>query len=428
MDKKVCCVCGRTIEDHMDYHYTDHKGEYVCGSCVINGEWYRCGCGRMYKKDTDDKERCDICEKEIYLKSINNYTLKPRTVFKNAKHPSINKDIGTRYYGLEMEFNNVSPETVYQKGEAVKLYTDRYLYNKSDGSISYGVEVVTAPLDKKSLKSLLIKMDNIFEYVGERSYRENAGLHIHVNNKSIDPIDRYKIRLLLNGNATEKEKKIMYYLSGRINSTEETCDDHYFGVGTFDRIAKEASNSRYKAVNSCNKNTTEFRLFKSSNEPDVILSYVELVDKIIEYCHTHPLTETKISSFITWLQSNTTNKLILSKLNSIKIDATEKKVKRFMIDPAVLDAISKVPNDLFDYFVLFYVVQHYSLEDAVDKVISTGKRSTALTKEFREAAVRLNEFELTTNERKVVNEYKTKEIEKIFRQLDKISRKEMKCV
>lgn len=303
-----CIVCGRMV--HEDNAYSTHEG-YICMTCRDAHGYIYCGsCGRHYiPSDNSSRIRCPDCEDRIYKQEINSYGTKPVPYYKNFNKKLDGKDIGVRYYGIEMEFNNSSPREVFELGG--DLYEEKFIYNKSDSSISGGVEVVTSPMDKRVIPQLLKRMEGIFEYVGSHNYKDNAGLHIHVNKKTIDAIDRYKLNILLNTYTTQREKDIMYMLSGRKERYDASIYDHYFEIGTRKDIIKPATGHSV-ALNTSNTYTFEFRIFKSSNNPDRIMSYIELVDSMIDFCHTHGIKDINIGNFIVYLKTTSTNDILLN--------------------------------------------------------------------------------------------------------------------
>ena len=298
-------------------------GEYICSECARAFEYTMCRCGTVFLQE-EGKERCNICESKIYESSCNDYSTKPRTEFKfynkDKVECSYNNQPKRRYFGLEMEYSYVDPTKV--KSANSKLYNDRFLYNKRDSSLyGGGVEIVTAPMDVDTIKKYFIKeMESIFEFIktknedNDTSY--NAGVHIHVNKNSIPPMDLYKVHTLLNLYCTKDEKHIIYYLCGR-SDVYGSCDDHYFKIGTSNSLVYGNNIGRHIALNTKNSNTFEFRLFKSTYDSKELLSYIELVEKLLEFVNTHGMVDMRISNFILWLKDNTINEVLCSKIRNI---------------------------------------------------------------------------------------------------------------
>lgn len=175
-------------------------------------------------------------------------------------------------------------------------------------------------MDKKVFKNYFLEaFKDGFKYISETTYdvTSNAGLHIHVNKSSIPPMDRYKIHTLLNVTMGKDEEKIIYYLSGRQKSVNSSCDSHYFSAGSCSSFKYNNNRMRHIALNTKNEHTFEFRIFKATTNPEVLLSYVELVDKLLEFVNTNGIVDMRISNFILWLKDNTDNKVLLEKVDKI---------------------------------------------------------------------------------------------------------------
>lgn len=310
----ICKHCGKEIE--LDSARVTEDGDMICSSCA--SEFYvRCSDCNNYIPLSEKRYRCLVCDEIVYNKPVNNYSIKPIPRFKGKK---FNTNTTGRYFGIEMEFNNLRPEVAFVIFN--ELYKDKYIYNKHDGSISRGVEIVTNPMDIYTIKDFLKKMDNGLSEVNKiRGFKENAGIHIHVNRKSIDTIDIYKLSYLLNYDSDDYSKRIIYYLSGRnTKSTSMTCCYDYCKVGNIETKGRLKLNvDRYQALNLKNCNTIEFRIFKASADIKQIGMYVDLVNDMIEFCHGHGLKDINIKTFIKWeLEKTNTNKLILSKIKNFQ--------------------------------------------------------------------------------------------------------------
>jgi hypothetical protein len=129
-------------------------------------------------------------------------------------------------------------------------------------------------------------------------------------------MDLYKVHTLLNLQSNVDEKKVLYYLCGR-SDVYGGCDDHYFQIGTANSFKYTNNRQRHIALNTRNSNTFEFRLFKSTYDSKELLSYVELVEKLLEFAHLHGMVDMRISNFILWLKDNTKDKVLSYKLNKV---------------------------------------------------------------------------------------------------------------
>lgn len=361
MEQKICAICGKVITDRQEYIETaDH--ELVHRNCAISQRLSHCECCNGYIVKRKGVRRCKSCEEKIYTNYINGYSTKPIPQFKNYIGEQ-GKEYPVRYYGLEMEFNNCNPSEVHSLGG--NLYTDKWIYNKRDSSISYGVEVVTSPLDRKSVNMLMKNMQPIFDYVGRYSYQDSAGLHIHVTKKSISPQDRYKLCILLNGKKTLLERNMMYYLSGRaskpMSESEGGISDGYFKIGSGSELCPMLTGHSV-ALNTSNSATYEFRIFKSSNKPEVLLSYVEMVDTMIDFCHSNGIKDITISNYIEYLKTNSKNKVLLDKIKAFESAVHKiKSVKPILLNGEKMQCLIGV--NWRDYYTVLYWISKYGYKE-----------------------------------------------------------------
>lgn len=333
----ICKHCGAPVG--LDSARTTEDGDIICSSCARN-HYVKCGTCSNYIPMSEFRHVCKVCDEVVYTKPINNYSLKPIPRFKGKKFSSNSTG---RYFGLEMEFNRVTPESAFLIFK--DLYKDKWLYNKHDGSISSGVEIVTNPLDMYNVKQLLDKMSTGLEAISKtRGFKDNAGIHIHVNRQSIDPIDVYKLGYLLNYRSSDYEKRIIYYISGRNSksTTREACY-HYCKVGNMpSKKTVNVTRDRYQALNLSNRDTIEFRIFNATADPKQIEMYVDFANDMIEYCHSHGLKDINITSFIAWeMDRKDTNHLIKQKIkNFFKYNGVVKAIENvYKVDINILKGV-----------------------------------------------------------------------------------------
>ena len=307
-----CSCCGCSI-DTLSVS-VDEDGLAVCGSCAST-HYVRCDkCGKLIKK-SEGRIICTECDEAVYKRSLNSYCTKPIPRF-NGKY---NNNNAGRFYGFELEYSYLPAQAAFILFS--NLYKDKWIYNKSDSSLSNGVEIVTNPLSKQKAKELFSLMEEGLNSISKvRNYSKDAGVHIHVNRKSLDPITVYKLSYLLNYTSPSIDRRIIYYISGRNKYSSSVCDDyHYAQVGNIERkTSLKKPDSRYSALNLANKNTIEFRIFKSTADKDMLIMYMDFVDDMIRYCHNNGLIDINIPSFISWELKNTSNKLIVNKIKQFQ--------------------------------------------------------------------------------------------------------------
>lgn len=302
-----CSRCGSNVKAE-NIVVTEH--EFLCENCFEREKSSYSKCLVCGAYTTNTNMICDTCQCGVYTRDINSYGTKPNPVFKNFKYDK-NIPLGKRYYGLELEYSNTNPSRL--KREMLYLYKDRWLYNKSDGSLNNGVEVVTSPCDYKSIMLLLDKMKEPIKSITYRTrYKDNAGIHIHVSRKSIPSYNIYKLSYLLNNKQAEELSSIIFYLTGRHKRVDDESVVRYAKIGNIDKFRDEQD--RYLALNLSNSNTIEFRIFKTTNDMDEVKSYINFVESMINFTDVTPFKDVNLNNYLLYLLNNPFDKKINGKL------------------------------------------------------------------------------------------------------------------
>ena len=345
--KLKCKCCGEDI-DTNSFAVTE-DGDLICHSCA-DKKYVPCRyCGKYIPKEFG-RWVCNECESSIYTNAINGYSTKPTPRFKNKL--GVERDIGNRYYGMELEFSYVKPELA--KALFPELYKNKMIYNKSDASLDCGVEIVTNPCDMYTIKTLLSSMQNGLDVINQiPNHTIRAGVHIHVNRKSIGAITIYKLGYLLNNRWEYKDRQFLMYLSGRIKSINSSgLGDDYCHTGTQYKFSDfgRSVEDRHIALNCNNDNTIEFRIYKSSANVDVLKSYVDTTYLLIEFCSSTSIKDININNFALYILEHSKNKLLLDKVNEY-LDKKEKVTNTYKIDTSYLE---NIPEDklLNTYYAL----------------------------------------------------------------------------
>lgn len=176
---------------------------------------------------------------------------------------------------------------------------DEFIYFEDDGSLSTGFEIITNPATLSfHLKNREV-WEGVFRYLMENDYRgyntTTCGLHVHVDKQFFG--------------ATEERK------SRSIENVLTIVDNHWDNIQIFsrrshndiarwaDKIHKEPKEvvrdmterrynlSRYQCVNLVNDNTIEFRVFKSTLNPNSFFASLELVNNICTFAKTKTISQ-----------------------------------------------------------------------------------------------------------------------------------------
>ena len=158
-------------------------------------------------------------------------------------------------------------------------------YLKSDGSLSYGFEIVTHPHSLKEMQEKFPWAD-ILSYLKSNKFRSwntsTCGLHVHVSRSafsggSITLRESHQIRFMKLIYDNERQ---VTRLAGR-SSNYATFSDK----GKIIPKVKmgDQSNGRYSAINTENDETLELRVFRGSLRYERVLAAVEFTHAAVEY-------------------------------------------------------------------------------------------------------------------------------------------------
>jgi len=283
-----CSICNKL-------HWTTEKcyiKSYICickecanlkyNQCSICGKW-------TLKTDTENYclnchacSRCCRCD----FKGINGYSFKPSPIF-------FGTDKDDLFFGSELEVDYKgsrysSDIEQFSINLHNKFNQDKFFYNKSDGSLNNGLEIVSHPF---SINYMLEKKEHfakMFEYILDNDYDSDntstCGLHFHLSKKAFTCEQTEDFMFLI-----EKYKKEIDTFSRRHGDLHwcQFRTNNYIAVdkkSIVDTIKNTDDGSRYRAVNLNNDNTIEVRIFKGTLNIDTYLASLELCYNL--YCIT----------------------------------------------------------------------------------------------------------------------------------------------
>jgi len=280
-----CAHCGRIMEgdttiltevhcgDDDDSDYT----ELWCDDCLDTSAGF-CTEHQCYY---NEYYGCPICGSNG---KIHNYSYKPDPVFFKMSEEEV--DNHTFYYGVEDETEGSGDNPTKFSRKLGNTVSE--VYCKRDGSLNNGAEVVTHPCTiKYHIESDM--WDRIAsagtEYLMKSHNTTTCGLHVHISRKPFEAagIVDYEDRLTL---AYDRFKGYWKAISRR---REANCRWSGFlsdkrGEKTNTKLSdvksKKDKFDRYQAVNLCNSNTVEIRIFRGTLKVDTIKATLWLVDAV----------------------------------------------------------------------------------------------------------------------------------------------------
>jgi hypothetical protein len=280
----VCSYCGRRI---LVYTNAGDDQITLCQDCY-DAYYTTCfDCGVILRRDdayfnAEDEYVCANCHQSNQSKyAIHNYYYKPSPIFYGTEG---------RFYGVELEVDRGGKD-----GDNAKTlldtanYRDEHIYIKSDGSIDDGFEIVSHPMTLdyhiNNMDWHCIMHDCI--RMGYRSHQTSTcGLHVHIGRKE------------LGKTVSEQEEvisKIMYFIEHHWNEMVKFSRRSEYSINRWaarygyennakdilDK-AKSGTNGRYAAVNICNYNTVEIRIFRGTLKYTSFIATLQMVDVICD--------------------------------------------------------------------------------------------------------------------------------------------------
>lgn len=287
-------ICEDCEERHYssDITYLQGVEREVCRSCI--GNYTRCNrCGDWFYADEisyndyADEYQCSDCWEDDNG-DIHDYGYKPYPNF-SATEDDVDDP---RYFGIELEIGRGGHYSDYAK-ELCNIMDDgdeTYIYCKSDCSIDEGFENVTHPCTLKY--HMAMPWDEWTEKAKKLGYEEgyNCGLHIHVNRDSLGDTHDEKEKTI--GNVICLVEKFWSDIA-KFSRRNENDLNHWsarYGVEAYpEKKGKETAKyakdcyDRYHAVNLCNSNTIEFRIFANTLNANTLFAALQFCDVVCEW-------------------------------------------------------------------------------------------------------------------------------------------------
>ena len=274
-----CCDnCGEWHTESGAYH--DDTGITICNNCFERYCYTTCNdCGRILSEGEahySEEDGCDYCQDcfedhQPEAGDIHDYSYKPtplfhKTTLETTAHPL--------YFGVELEQSHNSRSDLADNLEAFEetFGTDEETwYLKQDSSLRSGFEMVSHPRTLASWHELAEDIESYFDDASKYSIAGRDGLHIHISKRAMSVPHMVRFGSFF---ATEQDNIIPI---ARRNSKEwaKYHDKPKTGNDCRDTLNHR---SRYQAVNWCNRNTVEIRIFRSTTD-------IREFFAAIEFCH-----------------------------------------------------------------------------------------------------------------------------------------------
>lgn len=297
-----CAVCGTDLSDR-NVRFGPHDDETpYCARHVPVAECCECG-ATLNERGVhwhDDNAYCSSCLPrciENYDGELSGYhDLNPTDLgWFTSKGVARRPEAKTRYFGIELEYEMDSDSDASDESRGVwRAFGQGRCIISTDGSLSHGLELVSAPADYATMHKWL----SAFTPPSSCRPKRSCGMHVHVTRSTISPLTLGKVLVFVN----HPEHHAFIETVARRAETSY-CKKQPKGI-TSQWRGTDGVHDRYQAVNTTNPHTIEFRLFASTRKGWKAAAALESVQAILSFCEGASLRELRVANFLTWLVKN----------------------------------------------------------------------------------------------------------------------------
>lgn len=311
-DYRFCNECDNWYRAYDVY--VDPSDRHVCRYCYNSGDFIDCDCcGRMIHSDEavyneDGIPLCRHCRPANYIKR---YHYKPSPKF----HAATGEDPRGRYFGVELEVDRGDVNNCSRKLHDIDP-DEEWFYQKHDGSLSDsgegGIEIVTHPFTLLGHKTEM-PWEKVANVCLEHHFKSNdtstCGLHVHVSrdafgmNQDMADLNIAKVLLIFDRfwDQIVKFSRRKYEALERWakKAPEKYYDDENEDDVTEKMRGYQDNGDRYTAVNLCNEDTVEFRVFKGTLKVSTIYATLQWIYNLISFVTENNLMKVQSA---TWLE------------------------------------------------------------------------------------------------------------------------------
>lgn len=297
----TCSYCGSLIAPGDEAEFENSSNIY-CRDCREDIGYCCSDCGRYYRWQDDgdyvgDTWYCYRCiEDHQVIRGYHDFKDNEEPLFMGDEttygwmdsDESIKERKEKPFIGFELEVDSSS--SVDRDGLAMKLYDifGDYFHYENDCSLNNGWENISQPCSLKRHMSLMPKIREAFDMLKENGMRSHntstCGMHMHIDREYFGDSEETAIARLLY--IFEKFKKELTIFSRR-NEVDQWCAfrRHESSTGPWLKdAAKNLHYGRYYAVNLCNSNTIEIRLWRGTLNADTFAATLKFTARLAEIC------------------------------------------------------------------------------------------------------------------------------------------------
>lgn len=339
-DETICDDCGRIVS--LDDTYTTANDRIICNDCY-DDDYDSCdSCGSVFRNDEtsyiDGQRICDGCRDSYYSTCphcdtifhndygvyddetdatycseeclntatggmyFHDYGYKPYPNF----HKCAGETVVSGYYGVELELELDGADRA-DTAKDITLTGKEFVYCKRDGSLDDGIEIVSHPATHT------YHMTDIWKRIIDTAVEDgmksetSCGLHIHASRTLFGehPLSQeltiakvlYCFERLWDNIVIFSRRESVSYIEDWARKSDTGIKGTDDNSTVRDKLRTNGPRGRYSAVNLCNSNTIEFRIFASTTDIEDLQGSIGFVHTLIMYCNTHTIKQCQL---LTW--------------------------------------------------------------------------------------------------------------------------------
>lgn len=275
MSDTYCCdYCGEECDRDSACSVDNYR---YCERCTERHAFWCDSCDGYHEDGHDD------CSQDgVYYSEPNR--------FKYLHEPEEAPHKGL-YLGTELEMEVEEGDSRYDLSRRLNR---PWNFTKDDGSLNYGIELVTHPFTPLWLSKHETEFKDVLRVaqLGARA-RSSCGMHVHMSRSAMSKLHIYKILKLVYENAS-----FFRTISGRTSF-------NYCETRPETRLARKAKGMelrRYQAVNLCPPDTIEVRLFAGTLKWERVAANLQLCHALWAYTKEQAIKDVQLPNFREFLQ------------------------------------------------------------------------------------------------------------------------------
>ena len=279
------------FQDEMRMAYEDYL---VCQTCCDDNYTYSQYRDTYVSHEDADEDDYDEDYRDDYVCSYD-YDVMDDLSMTSTKEDTLQPN--TAYYGIELEVEKRSNanETTAERIHRSFTYDDigQFALLKSDGSLSNGFEIVTAPGTLNAHKKYWDKFFKSEAIKEVKSWNtDTTGMHIHISRTAITNLEQGKILLFINA---KKNEEFVNHIAGRSSDQWAKKSDKKIT----DCLQ---SSDKYEAVNTSHRNTIELRIFKGNLARLGFYRVLEFVDALVSWSKNTSIAKLSYLDFLKYME------------------------------------------------------------------------------------------------------------------------------